>query len=423
MAEDDKQRERLERERARNATNLMSKLGSTKKSGGKPKRVTNADVTKKVMEGLLQGAGVMDLPIDDDIVDKAKTDSDSEGVSSDDTSSVPGASDVSPGEAVVPGSMTDDSSEHAVESEKSVDDDPYGEILTMRRRSRRKRSESSGSSDSSGSDRKPSSGDDVPADVKSALDSAFEVVSEPSKAVTGDTAVDTSVSSTKPLEQVSGLTIESSLPEQDIDDLRGSDEVEMTDSERVSKGLVAWAEALASFQVTVADDADLSRVISDETHKPASVRKVGNRGGRAAMSDKSPVQLRGISRPLFNIVNAEFPGLKNKDALEAYIAKHSGRFDLLEDDEVKAVALKSSAEDGTIAGLANEVAAMRRSLKALRVESSVASLAAIMSDVDVRSDDLSDQLFLRMRELVLISAAYDEAIRQSQGRIPYGFDD
>ena len=193
--------------------------------------------------------------------------------------------------------------------------------------------------------------------------------------------------------------------------------------ERAQRGMDAWAEAFGRFYTdVVADDADISKQTEEVRHAPANRPPAKSRGGRIA-ADGAPVQIRGISRALFEVARSEFPQLTNAKALEAYIARTSGRFDLVEDEDVKAAALEAAASDGTIAALANEMASMRRSMRALRIEASVASLAAIMNDVDVRSDDVSDQLFVRMRELIAISSAYDDAIRAAQGRLPHGYGD
>ena len=403
----DSSREDMERSRVKNASSLMSKFG-TNTATSKPKRRSNSDVAEKIMQDLFSNMNSLD--------NKGKKDSDDESSVKEESS-----------EAVVESDVSDSELESETEDDIDVGASPFANLISdnvKNQKSGRKRPVESKPVDDKDKNSDDSEHSDAMDKLHAVLTDAFDISSEGTGTADETGVIEQSGDKDVPRSSESdSKPVLDSFAEQDIDDIRGSEEAPMSAEERASRGMVAWADALSAFYTVVADDADVSRETEDTHKAPASNVKVVPRGGRAAASDKSPVQLRGISRPLFNIVTSEFPSLKNKDALEAYIAKCSGRFDLIEDDEVRRLAMRASAEDGTIAGLANEIKSMRKSLKALRIESSVASLAAIMNDVDVRSDDLSDQLFLRMRELIAISSAYDEAIRVAQGRLPHGYDD
>lgn len=195
-----------------------------------------------------------------------------------------------------------------------------------------------------------------------------------------------------------------------------------SESDRVTFGLHVWSDALGMLQDDVSEGESTEEAVDERgTHVTRKAREPSRRGGRAA-SKKGPVQIRGVQRSLFDLVSAEFPGLTNSKALEAFIAKSTGRFDLVEDDEVRLEAMRASSVDGTISGLCNEVRAMRRSLRALRLETSTSALASIMNGVDAPDDELSEALFLRIKELRAVSAAYDAAMSSSGGRIPKGYE-
>jgi hypothetical protein len=208
----------------------------------------------------------------------------------------------------------------------------------------------------------------------------------------------------------------------DVSDEGHAPEVgKLSESDRVTFGIRTWSDAFTR----LSDDALANEEASAEdkrgTHVNRAARDKTRRGGRAS-TKKGPVQIRGVQRSLFDLVSAEFPSLTNSKALEAFIAKATGRFDLVEDDEVRMEAMRASNVDGTISGLCNEMRAVRRSLRALRLETSTSALASIMNGVDAPDDELSEALFLRIKELRAVSAAYDAAMSSSGGRIPKGYE-
>lgn len=279
----------------------------------------------------------------------------------------------------------------------------------------------SGSGDDVVGERETYDDDDLPFDGVDTADNPFEDTETSSDEVFEAVGTDVVDDAKETSETVSEASDEPAVSDSQQAQIPSRVSGGMTESDRVTFGLHVWSDALGKLSDDVSTNEPDEQVDERGTHVNRKAREPSRRGGRAA-AKKGPVQIRGVQRSLFELVSAEFPSLTNSKALEAFIAKATGRFDLVEDDEVRLEAMRASNVDGTISGLCNEMRAVRRSLRALRLETSTSALASIMNGVDAPDDELSEALFLRIKELRAVSSAYDAAMSSSGGRIPKGYE-
>lgn len=175
-------------------------------------------------------------------------------------------------------------------------------------------------------------------------------------------------------------------------------------------------------------------VVPNPKPKPTrgEIVKPGSLGGRTNTSKVNTIR---VPVELFNLVRAEFPTARSQDvALQAYIARHSDAESMVTNEAVKQVLSEAAESSDTMETLHKELESLRASLRNLRRETAISSMASAMvlqemyktQNRDKRIEDwigLSDAFMAVMNELTSLSRDYSDEVRHAAGRIQSGYGD